>query len=63
MNIAAELERSLITPASGAADIGQMTMDRWSSLGQQLVDTKVIPACAPVENAFLSRGKSAKQAP
>ena len=63
MNIAAELERSLITPASGAADIGQMTMDRWSSLGQQLVDTKVIPACAPVENAFLSGGKSAKQSP
>ncbi len=63
MNIAAELERPLITPASGAADIGQMTADRWRSLGKQLVDTKVIPACGEVDDAFLSRGQEAAHAP
>lgn len=63
MNIAADLERPLIIPESGDATLGQMTADRWRSLGQQLVDTKVIPACGPIENAFLSGGQSAAHAP
>lgn len=54
MNLAAELERPLIAPPSGDAQIGQMTADRWQSLGRQLVDTKVIPSCGPVQEAFLT---------
>ncbi len=63
MNIAADLERTLIVPTSGEAGIGQMTMDRWRSLEQQLVDTKVIPVSMSIEEAFFTADPSAAQAP
>lgn len=63
MNIAADLERPLIIPASGDAGIGQMTADRWRSLEQQLVDTKLIPASGSIENAFFAGDQSAAQTP
>lgn len=54
MNIAAQLERPLIVPPQGEAAIGEMTADRWKSLCEQLVATKVIDSCGPIDQAFLA---------
>ncbi len=54
MNIAAQLERPLIIPAQGEGAIGEMTVDRWKDLCEQLIATKAIDSCGPIDQAFLA---------